>query len=169
MARPFLSRFSLVRLCAATALVGGTASVFGAAVLGGSVTSCLRTESYVYFAQRYDPNGDCLEGFKAVEVVNGSGASSSCPATCMTVGADLLVSTVCPPLPANATEVPADAGDCIAALAAAKRGGTCDAPAEAGAEAGGVDSGGVDSGGEPDAGVDAADGSTEIKDAGDAG
>jgi hypothetical protein len=131
MATTSLTRFS--RFAFATAVVGAAGSLLGATLLGGSVTSCLTTQSYVYYAQRYDPTGDCLETSRAVEVVNGEGASSACPAMCLTVGADVLVSTVCPPLPAIATELEADAGDCIAALAAAERGGTCDAPPDAGA------------------------------------
>jgi hypothetical protein len=170
LTRARLSRF--FRLFAATAIVGTAAALGGAALLGGSVASCLTTESYVYFAQKYDPAGDCLETNAPVEVVNGSGASSVCPAACLTVGADLFVSTVCPPLPAIATAVPADAGDCIKAVAAAKRGGTCDAPAEAGSEPDAESDGDADldsGGGEPDTGVDAADGSVGITDASDAG
>ena len=121
----------------------------------------------MYLAQKYDPANDCLESYKPIEVVSGSGAGSSCPATCMTVGADLLVSTVCPPLPTIATEVPADAGDCIAALAAVKKGGTCDAPPDGGEVD--ADAGMDASAGEPDAEVDAADANMPIVDAGDAG
>jgi len=161
---------SLFRFLATTAVLGTAAAVSGAALLGGSVTSCLTTQSYVYSAQKYDPQADCLEANAAVELVTGSGASSTCPAVCVTVGADLFVSTVCPPLPTVATAVPADAGDCIAALAAAKRGGTCDAPAEADAsEDAGEDAGDMDGGGEPDATVDAADAAAPIQDASDAG
>jgi hypothetical protein len=133
--------------------------------------ACLSTQSYVYFAQKYDPTNDCLESYKPVEVVNGPGAGFKCEETCMTVGADLLVSTVCPPLPAIATEVPADAGDCIAALKAAKRGGTCDAPPDGGEDAD-KDTGAETDGsaGGPDAGeADAADADPPIVDAGDAG
>ncbi len=159
MANPLLLRFW--RLGAAAAVLGTVAAVAGA---------CLTTESYVYFAQKYDPTNDCLETNTPVEVVNGSGAGVSCPATCMTVGADLLVSTVCPPLPAIATEVPADASDCIAALAAAKRGGTCEAPPDAGEdEDADAD---MDSGTEPDApepDMDAAEDVKPIQDAADAG
>lgn len=163
-----LRRFSRVRLVAAMTAVGTLAAASGATLLGGSVTSCLSAESYVYFAQRYDPTNDCLESYKPVEVVNGSGAGSKCRATCMTVGADLLVSTVCPPLPAIATEVPADAGDCIAALKAAERGGTCDAPPDGGDAEADMDASG-DSGEEPDADMDAGDAKMPITDAADAG
>lgn len=160
---------SLFRFFATTAVVGTAAAVSGTALLGGSVTSCLTTQSYVYSAQRYDPTGDCLESYTAVELVNGTGASSACPAACLTVGADLFVSTVCPPLPTIATAVPPDAGDCIAALAAAKRGGTCDAPAEADASEDATPDADLDSGAEPDADMDAADSALPIQDASDAG
>ena len=143
---------------------------FAAAAAGGAalVASCLRTESYVYFAQKYDPTNDCLEKYSPVEVVNGAGADS-CATTCMTVGADLFVSKVCPPLPAIATEVPADAGDCIAALKAAKRGGTCDAPPDGGEPDADKDAGVDNDSGAADADADAADTSPPIVDAGDAG
>ena len=157
MATTSFTRFS--RFVAATAVVGAAGSLLGATLLGGSVASCLSTESYVYYAQKYDPAGDCLESSRAVEVVNGSGVSSTCPAMCLTVGTDTLVSTVCPPMPTIATTLEPDAGDCIAALAAAKRGGTCDAPADAGAAEGDADSGKqeTDGGSDPDADADAAD------------
>ncbi len=167
MPTPSHSRRRFSRLVAATAALGTLAAASGA-LLGGGVTSCLSTESYVYFAQKYDPTNDCLESFKPVEVVNGSGAAK-CPATCMTVGADLLVSTVCPPLPAIATEVPADAGDCIAALEAAVRGGTCDAPPDGGDADANTDASGDSGGDERDADIDAADAATPITDAADAG
>ncbi len=167
MASPSLARTSrLFRWCAATAAVGAAASVGAASLLGGSVASCLSARSYVYFAQKYDPTGDCLEAARPVEVVNGSGASGTCKATCITVDGDVLVSTMCPPLPAIATELPADAGDCVAALKAVKRGGTCDEPADGGEEDADMDTGTP----EPDAaGPDAADGAIPIEDAADAG
>ena len=168
MATPSRSLRRFSRLVTATAVVGTLAAVSGATLLGGGVTSCLSTESYVYFAQKYDPTNDCLERYKPVEVVNGSGAAE-CRATCMTVGADLLVSTVCPPLPAIATEVPADAGDCIAAQKAAERGGTCDAPPDGGDAGANMDASGDSCGEERDADGDAADANMPPVDAGDAG
>lgn len=113
-----------------------------------SVVSCEDAQSYVYSAQKYDPAAMCLATYKPVEVVNGSGASSTCPPACLTVGADLYVSTMCPPLPAIATAVEADASDCIAALAAVKAHASCDTPAEAGGEEAGEDA-------SPDGGTDA--------------
>lgn len=163
---------SLFRFFATTAVVGtAAAAASGSLLLGGSVTSCLTTQSYVYYAQKYDPTNDCLEANTAVELVNGTGASSTCPAACLSVGADLFVSTVCPPLPTIATAVPPDAGDCIAALAAAKRGGTCDAPADGAAteDANTDASVDMDSSAEPDADIDAADAAVPIQDASDAG
>ena len=164
MATPSHSRRRLSRLVAATAVVGTLAAASVATLLGGGVMSCLSTQSYVYFAQKYDPTNDCLGHYKPVEVVNGSGAGK-CPATCMTVGADLLVSTVCPPLPAIATEVAGDAGDCIAALKAAERRGTCDAPPDGGDAEADRDAGGADR----DADRDAADATIPPVDAADAG
>ena len=140
--------------------------------------SCITTDSYLYTAQKYDPTNDCVNAYKAIEVVNGSGASATCAPACLTVGEDLYVSTLCPPLPAIATAVAADAGTCIAALAAAATGGTCDAPAPTDAAGGGEGEGGAEAG-DKDADTDAA-GDTDaadvdaaeaggIKDAGAAG
>ena len=118
----------------------------------------------MYSAQRWDPDNACLEPYAPVELVNGSGVGSRCPAVCLTVGKDTLVSTMCPPLPTIASAAAADAGDCIPALAAAKKGTSCtDEPGDAEADAG-------EDSGEPDAGEqDASDGAPPPQDAGDAG
>jgi len=152
-----------------------TKSLFFRAVAATAVlASCIATDSYVYTAQKYDPANDCVNGYKAVEVVKGSGASANCPATCLMVGADLYVSTLCPPLPDIATAVDSDAGACIAALAAAASGGTCDMPveneggAEGGAEGGDEDADMDAAGGDQDAASGDAD-AAAITDAGDAG
>ena len=138
-----------------------------------AAAACLAAESYVYSAQKYDPTADCVAGSKAIEVVKGSGASATCKATCLMVGEDLYVSTLCPPLPTIATAVDDDAGTCIAALAAAARGGTCDAPlpTEGGADDGGdatVGKDGADDAGDDADTVDAAEAGA-VKDASDAG
>lgn len=125
-----------------------------AVLAAGATAACIATDSYVYTAQLYDPTNDCVNAYKAVEVVKGSGASANCPPTCLMVGADLYVSTLCPPLPDIATAVDSDAGTCVAALAAAATGGTCDMPVES---EGGADDGGAE-GGADDADTDAAGG-----------
>jgi len=131
-----------------------------------ALASCISTDSYVYTAQKYDPDNDCVNGYAAVEVVKGSGASADCAPLCLMVGADLYVSTLCPPLPDIASAVDSDAGPCIAAKKAQATGGTCDNPVvdEAGAdqdggdEAGGDEAGGDDGGdGDADRDVDAPD------------
>jgi hypothetical protein len=144
------------------------------AAAAAALGACEDASSYVYTAQKYDPAGDCRGAYAPVEVVNGPGASATCQAICMTVGADLYVSTMCPPLPAVATEVAADAAACVAALAAE----ACDDPGEggvgAGEEAGGedaeADGATADDAAPDDGGVatDAADASRPL-DAGDAG
>jgi hypothetical protein len=147
-----MKRSPLLRMAVAAALLGAGAA--GAALGSGA---CIRTESYVYSAQKYDPAADCLAAYAPVELVTGSGASATCPATCLTVGSDLYVSTMCPPLPVIATSVDSDAGDCIAALAAAMRdGGACGA----GDRGSGTDGGAGDASNAADAGgTDAADAS----------
>ncbi|MBX3192527.1 MAG: hypothetical protein KF819_36400 [Labilithrix sp.] len=138
-----------------------------AALLAGAAAlavSCISTDTYVYTAQKYDPASACLEAYAPVETVAGEGASALCAPSCLAVGAALYVSTMCPPLPAIATEVAADASDCIEALAAP----SCDAP-EPGADASQEDDASDPDaepveGGDTDADVDAT-----IADAGDAG
>jgi hypothetical protein len=169
----------LFRGLATTATLAAAASVAftfaGSLVAATGLASCIATDSYVYTAQKYDPANDCVSAYKAIEVVNGSGTSATCPPACLMVGEDIFVSTLCPPLPTIATAVDADAGTCIAALAAAATGGTCDAPAateggtnEGGADAGDTDADGVDADGVDGDGVDAAEAGGS-KDAGDAG
>jgi hypothetical protein len=142
------------------------------AVLAAAATeACIAADSYVYSAQKYDPAADCVSGPKPIEVVQGSGASALCPAKCLMVGEDLYVSTLCPPLPTIATAVDDDAGACIAALAAAATGGTCDSPADGGASSADAGDAAPDEDADTDAASepDAADGSPPPVDASDAG
>ncbi|HEY8077983.1 MAG TPA: hypothetical protein VIF62_27845, partial [Labilithrix sp.] len=73
-----------------------------------ALASCEDVRSYVYNAQQYDATNGCLNDYSAVEVVEGSGSNAYCAPTCFSVGATVYVSTQCPPLPAVATELPAD-------------------------------------------------------------
>ena len=136
----------LFRAVAVTAVLGAVA--FAA--------SCISTDSYVYTAQKYDPTNDCVNGYKPVEIVKGSGASAVCAPTCLMVGDDLYVSTLCPPIPDIASAVDSDAGPCIAAVKAQASGGTCDNPVvnEAGTDEAGTDEGGADEAGTDEAGSD---------------
>ena len=136
-----------------TSLALTAAALAGA--IGAALAACEGTQLYMYSAQRYNPAADCVATYAPVETVNGSGASATCPPTCLAVGDVLFVSTMCPPLPSIAAPVALDAGPCIAALAAVERGRPCDTSAEAGAEDASEE--------------DAADGATPIADAGDAG
>jgi hypothetical protein len=139
------------------------------ALLAAAATeACIATDSYVYSAQRYDPTADCVTASKSIEVVNGPGASAVCPATCLMVGDNLYVSTLCPPLPTIATAVDEDAGACIAALAAVASGGTCDPGDAAPDEDADAD---ADADADSDAATqrDATDGSPPPADANDAG
>jgi hypothetical protein len=141
-----------------------------AALAAAAMASCIATDSYVYSAQKYDPTADCVTASKGIEVVQGSGASARCPPKCLMVGGDLYVSTLCPPLPTIATAVEDDAGTCIAALAAAAKGGTCDSPADGGAspdDAG--DAAAEDADADAASNTDAADSSPPPADASDAG
>jgi len=131
----------LFRAVAVTAVLGAVA--FAA--------SCISADSYVYTAQKYDPTNDCVNAYKSIEVVKGSGASAVCAPTCLMVGDDLYVSTLCPPIPDIATPVDSDAGPCIAAVNAQASGGTCDNPV---VPEGGTDEGGADEAGSDEAGSD---------------
>jgi hypothetical protein len=89
---------------------------------------------YVYSARPWNAADACVEPYVPVDRVDGEGAGSSCPAVCLSVGRQLYVSTVCPPLPPSATEVAATDPSCRAALDALNRNRVC-----GGAEEGGVD------------------------------
>jgi hypothetical protein len=100
-------------------------------VLVGAVAAaaaCDAADSYVYTARRYDADAACLHPYHAVEVVEGPGAAATCPETCLTVGNEVFVTTMCPPLPTIATELEANAEACIAARRASSR--TCGAEPE---------------------------------------
>lgn len=92
-------------------------------VAAGIVAACEEAESYVYTAQRFDAVADCLEPYSPVEVVSGPGAAATCEPACLMVGKDVFVSTMCPPLPAIATELEPDDEACVAALSVLGR--TC--------------------------------------------
>ena len=94
-----------------------------------AIAACEGADSYVYTARRYDPAGSCLEAYAPVAVVDGPGVAATCPETCLTVGPEVFVTTMCPPLPAIATELQADAEACIAARGVS--GSTCGAEPEA--------------------------------------
>lgn len=123
--------------------------------------ACIEVDSYVYSAQKYDATNACVGDYHSIEVIDGTGAKSTCPKACFEVNGELYVSTVCPPLPAIATAVASNTPDCRAALAAP----SCSEPAD-----GGEDGDGGDDGGEPDAEIDAGQqDSAPIVDASDAG
>lgn len=116
-----MARRSVVQLRLRTVTLGLVA-------LGATIAACEGAESYIFTARRYDAAGACLEPYAAVEVVDGPGAAATCPETCLTVGTDVFVTTMCPPIPAIATELQADAAACVAARAVS--GSTCGAEAD---------------------------------------
>ncbi len=146
------------------------AAAAGAALTAGG--ACITTETYVYSARKYDPANACLQAYQSIETVSGKGARSLCAPTCLSVNGELYVSTMCPPLPAIATEVAADASDCKAALGAK----SCDEETDGGNDDGGDEGGdgGNDDGGNEggsDAGGEGGplDSGADVVDASDAG
>jgi hypothetical protein len=124
----------------------------GISVTLGALAACEDADVVVYTAQRFNPEAGCLEPYKPIEVVSGPGGEL-CSPLCLLVGADLYVSMVCPPVPANARLVPRSSPECRAALAVDA---SCAAEADAGdgGEPGGEgDDDDVDAG--PDAALDA--------------
>ncbi|MBX3209818.1 MAG: hypothetical protein KF764_32600 [Labilithrix sp.] len=83
-----------------------------------AAAACEGAGSYVFTAQRFDASAACLEPYRAVEVVEGPGVAATCPASCLTVGAEVFVTTMCPPLPTIATELAEGDEACVAARAA---------------------------------------------------
>ena len=139
-------------------------------LVAACVAACVGEEEYVYSARRYDARAECFDPYAPVETVPGEGAGSQCPASCLTTGGEVYVTSMCPPLPGIASAVPAGTKECQAALAALKGGRTCGAAsAEAGDEAG--DDGGDASEGDASEGdaADAATDSADVRDAADAG
>lgn len=138
-------------------------------LLAAAFAACLDEQArYVYTAQRYDPTLGCLEDYAAVETVPGDSVSSVCPITCLSANASVYLSTVCPPVPAIATELDARSPECQEALDAARLEASCSAPEEEEGDGGGAE----EDGEAPDAGEDApADLDTGVPpaDAGDGG
>jgi hypothetical protein len=126
------------------ALLGVASAI---AIVGGFV-SCDDDDRYVYTARRFDEANACLGPFTPIELVVGEGADVKCPPTCLTFKNVLYVSPVCPPLPVDATEVPADDERCQAALDAFRTETSCDADEE-------------EDGGDEEAGSEEEDGSSD--------
>lgn len=95
--------------------------------------ACVEVDSYVYSAHKYDSANACVGDYHSIEVIDGTGAKSTCPKACLEVNCALYVSTVCPPLPAIATPVASASPDCKAALAAP----ACSEPSDGGEGEGG--------------------------------
>lgn len=108
------------------ALLGVAAAV---AILGAFV-ACDDDDRYVYTGRRFDEANACLRPFTPIERVVGEGADVKCAPTCFTFKDALYVSPVCPPLPVEATEVPAEDPRCQAALEASRTETFCGAVEE---------------------------------------
>ncbi|MDF2695530.1 MAG: hypothetical protein K0S65_3913 [Labilithrix sp.] len=89
--------------------------VLAVALAVAASVACEAADSYVYTARRYDAARACLELYRPVEVVEGPGVAATCPETCIGVGDDVFLTTMCPPLPTIATELAAEDEGCIAA------------------------------------------------------
>lgn len=149
---------SLLRLLAALAIPAGVA------------VACEESNQHVYTGQRWNDALQCLDDYAPIEMVPGADVSSTCPATCFAVDEELYVTTLCGPLPGNATAVPLGTSPCKEALAAMAKGASCSAPdaaseePEAGEEGedggepeGGAEDGGGDTGPDAPAATDASD------------
>lgn len=82
------------------------------------VIACEEAQVYVYSAQRYNEDEDCVGRYEAIETVPGPDVYSKCAKRCLTVKEAVFVSTVCPPLPAIANDLPPTDPTCQKALAA---------------------------------------------------
>jgi len=91
-----------------------------------TTTSCQSSAPSVYTARAYEPDAKCLDDYTSVGLVDVGSLSAECDPACLEVGGTLYVSTVCPPLPDEATAVsPADSQPCVDALALYKADTTC--------------------------------------------
>jgi len=98
----------------------GRRAIVLASIVVAVFAACDGEQRYVYSAQRFDPVAGCLDVYKPVETVPGEGVSINCRVTCLTVGADTYLSTLCPPVPDIATETDAQTPECQAALDASR-------------------------------------------------
>ena len=99
--------------------------------------ACTNADVYIYTARKYEAASACLDPYAPVDQINGAGENSNCPPACFTLDDATYVSTVCPPLPANAVQLPGNAPACIAAArlldaSCGDEGGVLDAGANGG-------------------------------------
>lgn len=78
-----------------------------------AAAACDAADVYIYTARKVEAT--CLDPYEAIDQIDGDGAKATCAPTCFTLDDDTYVSTVCPPLPANAVPIPATDPACIAA------------------------------------------------------
>ena len=116
------------------------------AVLGGCLavvalasSSCEEYGPRIYTARLYRVGARCLEPYTPIGVVQAGELRATCERQCLSLDAQLFVSTVCPPLPARVETVNAEVPVCALAL------GAFDALATCGVSDAGVD-GGFDGG-----------------------
>jgi hypothetical protein len=115
---------------AAHRLLGKAAAILGAVTALG----CEESGPRVYTAQAYLAEAECLEQYAPIGLVEAEVLASTCDAVCLRLGAQLYVSAVCAPYPAEASlEEGQDSAECAAALEAFESELSCDST-DAGAE-----------------------------------
>jgi len=108
-----------------------------AAALLGAVAAlgCEESGPRVYTAQAYLAEAECLEQYAPIGLVEADVLASTCDAVCLFIDAQLYVSAVCAPYPAEASvEDGGDSAECAAALRAFEDEVSCE-PLDAGADA----------------------------------
>ncbi len=81
------------------------------------VAGCDGALDAVYTAQRYDAEGECIEGSSALGLVTADELAATCEPLCLEFDGELYVSAICPPYPGEASVVEPTESDCAAALA----------------------------------------------------
>jgi hypothetical protein len=97
----------------------------GLCCLTAATTSCQDSAPSVYTARAYEPDAKCLDDYTSVGLVDVGSLSAACDPACLEIAGTLYVSTVCPPLPDEATPVSPSDAPCVDALALFKAGTTC--------------------------------------------
>lgn len=79
--------------------------------------ACNESGPRVFTAKAYDRDAMCLEADAPIGLVEAETLKATCDPVCLELNGELYASTICPPYPADSSELAADSSaDCAAAL-----------------------------------------------------
>ena len=103
------------------------------------VAGCPDSGNRVYTAASYVAGSGCLQDYAPLGLVVAGDLPANCAPTCLSVGGQVYVSTVCPPFPAEATVLDTSTTDCQQAIAELDAGAFCSLVTSPGSDAAGSD------------------------------